>query len=67
MTGLEQRIYNLVKEQFGKMKFSKKYSNQAILSSKCQDVIYNDWGLGHDNLWKLVDKYVKEFISDEMD
>lgn len=42
---LEERIYNLVKEEFSKMKMSKKYSNQARLSTKCQEIIYNKWGI----------------------
>lgn len=64
---MNERIYNLVKEQFEGMKLSKKYSNQARLSNKCQEIIYNQWGVGNDNIWKSVDKYVKEFIPDEMD
>jgi len=64
---MDEKVYNLVKEQFEKMTFSKKSSNQSLLSNKCQDIIYKDWGVGNDGLWKLVDKYVKEFIPDETD
>lgn len=63
----EQRVYELVKEEFGKMKMSKKYSNQARLASRCQDIIYNEWGISNNELWKLVDKHVGEFIPLEMD
>jgi len=64
---MDEKVYNLVNEQFEKMTFSKKPSNQSLLSNKCQDIIYKEWGVGNDGLWKLVDKYVKEFIPDEMD
>lgn len=67
MNEREQKVYNLVKEQFGKMTFSKKYSNQAILVNKCQDIIYKEWGVSNQTLWDLVRKYVEEFIPDEMD
>lgn len=64
---MEEKVYNLVKEQFEGMKFSKTFSNQATLTNKCTDIIYKEWGVSNDTLWKLVDKYVKEFIPDEMD
>jgi hypothetical protein len=67
MESTEERIKALVHEQFSKMKMSKKYSNQARLSSRCQTIIYEQWGLGHENLWKLVDKYVEELIPLEDD
>ena len=64
---IEQRIYNLVKEQFEKMTLSKTFSNQAKLANICQNIICNEWGFTNNNLWNLVDKYVKEFITDDMD
>lgn len=64
---IEERIYELVKEQFSKMKFSKKYSNRAILSNKCQHIIYHEWGFSNQNVWDLVDKNAETFISVEMD
>lgn len=64
---LEQRIHDLVKEEFSRMKMSKKYSNQAILAGRCQSVIYDNWGIGNDNIWKMVDKYVEQYIPDHMD
>lgn len=64
---INEKVYNLVKEQYSKMTFSKKYSNQAILSSKCQDIIYDEWGISNNNLWQLVRQYVEEFIPDELD
>jgi hypothetical protein len=67
MTDTQKSVYELVKEQFGKMKMSKKYSNQARLCNRCQEIIYNEWGMGTQGLWDLVDKYVKEFIPDHMD
>lgn len=67
METADESIYNLVKEQFSKMKMSKTESNQARLSNRCQDIIYNEWGMGNNELWKTVDKYVEEFIPSEMD
>lgn len=64
---MEKRIYNLVKEQYSKMNMSKKQSNQAILSNKCQSIIYNEWGVSSNYMWDLVNKYVKEFIPDKLD
>jgi hypothetical protein len=64
---MEDKIYNLVKEQFEKMEMSEKYSNQAKLSNICQEIIYNDWGVGNDSIWAIVDTYVKQFIPDELD
>jgi len=64
---MEEKVYNLVKEQFERMKFSKKFSNQATLTNQCTDIIYKEWGVSNDYLWKLVDKFVIEFIPDEMD
>lgn len=61
----QEKVYNLIKEQFEKMVFSKKYNNQAILTNKCQAIIYDDWGIGTQGMWDLVDKYVKVFIPDE--
>lgn len=61
---IEQKVRNLVESEFKKMKFSKKYSNQAILANRCQSIIYNEWGISNDYLWKLVDKYVEEFIKE---
>jgi hypothetical protein len=67
MENIDQKIYDLVKEEFGKMKMSKKYSNRAILSSHCQEIIYNDWGFSNQPTWDLIDEYVEELIPEEMD
>jgi len=64
---MEEKVYNLVKEQFEGMKFSKKWSNQTILGNKCEQIISDEWGVRNDSIWNMVDKYVKEFIPDEMD
>ena len=64
---MEDKVYTLVKEQFEKMTLSNINSNQVILTNKCQDIISNDWSVRNQKLWDLVNKYVKEFIPDEMD
>jgi len=64
---VEDKVYTLVKEQFEKMTLSNINSNQVILTNKCQDIISNDWSVRNQKLWDLVNKYVKEFIPDEMD
>jgi len=64
---MEDKVYTLVKEQFEKMTLSNIHSNQAILTNKCQDIISNDWNVRNQKLWELINKYVKEFIPDEMD
>ena len=46
------------------MTLSKKSSNQATLANKCQEIIYNEWGIGNNDIWALVDKYVEEFNGD---
>lgn len=66
-TELDTRVITLVKEEFKKMNFSKKESNRAILSNRCQEIIYKQWGFSNDYLWKLVDETVEEIIPDNMD
>lgn len=66
-TDLDTRVKTLVKKEFKKMSFSKKESNRAILSNKCQEIIYKQWGFSNDYLWKLVDETVEELIPDNMD
>jgi len=67
MMATEEKVYNLVKEQFEDMKFSKKWSNRSRLSNKCEQFIYDNWSVRNDYIWNLVDRYVKEFIPDKMD
>lgn len=67
MESIEQRISKLVKEQYSKMKFSKKYSNRARLESKVQEIIYNEWGISNDTIWKIVEKEVEEIIPEKLD
>ena len=67
MNELEKKIKDLVTEEYGKMTFSKKYSNQARLANTCQSIIYKDWGISSNKMWKLVDKYVEELIPDHLD
>ncbi|MFJ8531526.1 hypothetical protein [Bacillus sp. NPDC094106] len=64
---IETKVIALVKEEFKKMRFSKTESNRAILSNRCQQIIYKQWGTSNNHLWKLVDKTVEELISDNMD
>lgn len=64
---LESSIEELVKEEFSKMRMSKKHSNQARLESRCQEIIYNEWGIGNDTIWKMVEKYVEKYIPNELD
>ena len=42
-------------------------SNRAILSNKCQEIIYKEWGFSTDYWWKLVDETVEELLPDNMD
>ncbi|HDR7922637.1 hypothetical protein [Bacillus paranthracis] len=64
---IDTKVINLVKEEFKKMHFSKTESNRAILSNKCQEIIYKEWGFSTDYLWKLVDETVEELIPGNMD
>lgn len=38
---LEEKIKKLVEIEYSSMELSKKYSNRARLSCKCQDIIYS--------------------------
>jgi hypothetical protein len=64
---IEDRIHSLVKEQFSKMKMSKKYSNQARLANACEHIVYHEWGFFNNNIQKLINKYVEQYIPDDMD
>lgn len=66
-TDLDIRVRTLVKKEFNKMSFSKKESNRAILTNRCQEIIYKQWGFSNDYLWKLVDESVEELIPENMD
>lgn len=66
-TDLDTRVRTLVKKEFNKMSFSKKESNRAILTNRCQEIIYKQWGFSNDYLWKLVDESVEELIPENMD
>lgn len=63
----DERIHNLVKEQFGKMKMSKKYSNQARLSNKCEYIVYNEWGIFNERIQHTITKYVEKYIPNHFD
>lgn len=70
METIETRVYNLVKEEFEKLnlsRMSKRYSKRAVLDGICSDIIYNQWGIGNDRIWKLVTENVEKFITEEMD
>ena len=63
------KVKSLVYEQYEKMDLANRKIawdvKQSLLVNKCQDIIYNDWGLGTQGLWDEVDKYVEELIPSE--
>lgn len=62
---IEGKVKELVENEFLTMKFSKKYSNQSILASKCQEIICKEWGFSTPEIFDLVDKYTEEFIPED--
>lgn len=67
MESIDVRIQNLVKEQHGKMTFSKKDSNQAILYGRCESIVRNEWGFLNQRTQDLIDKYVEQYIPSHLD
>lgn len=69
MEPIEVRIRELVYQQYKKMLPLKvgRYSNRQILANQCQSIIYNEWGIGNNNIWRHIDEFVEEFISEEED
>lgn len=64
-------VKKLVHEQYDKLGLKgKKMSwdlKQIKLTNKCQEIIYNDWGMGTQGLWNTVETYVEELIPCEFE
>lgn len=62
-------VKELVNEQYKKMNLANRRmtwdTKQMILNDKCQNVIYNEWGIGTQGLWDTVEKYIEEIIPSE--
>lgn len=65
------KVKELVNEQYEKMNLANRRmtwdEKQMLLSGKCQDIIYNEWGYGTQGLWDAVEKHVEELIPNEYD
>lgn len=69
MTETQKKVKQLVKEQYDKMNLANRKISwdlkQIELSNKCQEIIYNQWGLGTQGLWDRIDEYVEELIPSQ--
>ena len=69
MTETQKKVHELVKEQYDKMNLANKQIawdlKQTLLSGRCQEIIYNQWGLGTQGLWDRIDEYVEELIPSQ--
>jgi len=63
---MNEDIKQLVQEQYEKMNLANSKEDwdikQILLSNKCQGIVYNEWGLGIQSVWEMIDKYVEELI-----
>ena len=66
---IENKVKELVNEQYAKMGLANARMDwdikQVELNNRCQEIIYNEWDLGSQKLWDMVDGYVKKLIPDQ--
>lgn len=59
-------VKQLVQEQYEKMGLANKKTDwetkQMALESRCQNIVYNEWGVGTQELWDSIKEHVEELI-----
>lgn len=62
MTDTQKKVYNLVSSVAEKVKTKDKEIKLINVINRCQSIIYNEWGVGTQELWDSVEKYADEIV-----